>query len=170
QYPRQRAVAGPDQNQIRRRADPAGKHLQERHRADSAAPSRRAGRNGWHRAVSGVRRGQLRHRRVCGGRWRLYALMAGMLRDPLLDFSGRRVLITGAASGFGALLAQELAARGASLVLGDIQTAPLETLAATLRGQGASVVTQACDVSAEADCRALVEAAVSAFGGLDMAV
>jgi len=67
--------------------------------------------------------------------------MAGMLRDPLLDFSGRRVLITGAASGFGALLAQELAVRGASLVLGDIEAAPLDTLAATLRGQGASVVT-----------------------------
>ena len=29
--------------------------------------------------------------------------------DPILDFTGKTVLITGAASGFGKLLAQELA-------------------------------------------------------------
>lgn len=96
--------------------------------------------------------------------------MASTVRDPLLDFSGRRVLITGAGSGFGALLAQELAARGALLVLGDIQSDPLHALADTLRAQGASVVAQAGDVSSEAACRALVEAATEHFGGLDIAV
>lgn len=96
--------------------------------------------------------------------------MGGTVRDPLLDFSGHRVLITGAGSGLGALLAQALAERGASLVLGDLQSAPLNALADSLRAQGASVVAQAGDVSSEATCRALVDAAVEQFGGLDSAV
>ena len=40
--------------------------------------------------------------------------------DPMLDFTGKVALITGAASGFGKLLAAELGKRGARLVLGDI--------------------------------------------------
>ena len=40
--------------------------------------------------------------------------------DSLLDFSDHVVLITGAGSGFGRLLAQGLALRGAKLVLSDI--------------------------------------------------
>jgi len=36
-----------------------------------------------------------------------------MKLDPLLDFRGKVVLITGAAQGFGKMLAEELAVRGA---------------------------------------------------------
>lgn len=90
--------------------------------------------------------------------------------DPLLDFRGLRVLITGAGSGFGALLAQQMAARGAQLVLGDIQAAPLERLVETLRGKGVAVQAQLCDVASEAQVRALVQQAEQGFGGLDIAV
>ena len=37
--------------------------------------------------------------------------------DPLLDFTGKVAVITGAAQGFGKLLAEELAMRGAKLVI-----------------------------------------------------
>lgn len=93
-----------------------------------------------------------------------------MNADPMLDFSGRVALITGAASGFGKLLAGELGQRGAKLVLGDINEADLATLADKLGGAGVAVRSQRCDVSSEKDCAALVALAQSAFGGLDLAV
>ncbi len=87
--------------------------------------------------------------------------------DPLLDFTGKVVLITGAASGFGALLAESFDARGARLVLGDIDEDGLGDIAAQLRGD---VLTMGCDVTVEADCAALVDAAVEMYGGLDIAI
>src|SRR4051794_39396810 len=45
-----------------------------------------------------------------------------------LDFGGKRVLITGAANGFGAAIAREFAACGAVLLLADIEEDPLRTL------------------------------------------
>lgn len=91
-------------------------------------------------------------------------------RDPLLDFSGKVVLITGAASGFGALLAKEFGRRGASLVLGDINGTGLEAVAVELRTANVPVHSMICDVSSEADCAAMVALAREHFGRLDIAV
>jgi len=90
--------------------------------------------------------------------------------DKLLDFTGKTVLITGAAQGFGALLAEELAARGANLVLGDIKTEPLQALAKKLKTGGTKVIAQSCNVAVEADGKAMVDAAMDQFGQLDIAV
>lgn len=49
-----------------------------------------------------------------------------------LDFTGRRVLVTGAANGFGAAMAGLYAAHGADLVLADREEAPLRDLAGRL--------------------------------------
>lgn len=46
-----------------------------------------------------------------------------------LDFTGRRVLVTGAANGFGAAIAELFCAHGASVVLADREEAPLRALA-----------------------------------------
>ena len=46
-----------------------------------------------------------------------------------LDFTGKRVLVTGAANGFGAALCELLANHGATLVMADIEPAPLDALA-----------------------------------------
>ncbi len=86
-------------------------------------------------------------------------------------FNQQVVLITGAASGFGKLLAEALAQQGAKLALGDRNLAGLEALAQQLRDQySAEVVAQALDVTVEEDCKALVHAAVESFGRLDIAV
>lgn len=90
--------------------------------------------------------------------------------DPILDFTGKTVLITGASSGFGKLLAEALGKRGVALVLGDVNTDALEALAASLRTEQIAVEAQRCDVSSEADCQAMVATALSRFGRLDMAV
>lgn len=90
--------------------------------------------------------------------------------DPILDFTGKTALITGAASGFGKLLAEELGKRGAALVLGDINMDALNAQAEGLAEQGVKVAALRCDVSSEADCKAMVETALAQFGHLDMAV
>ncbi|MGK8971650.1 SDR family NAD(P)-dependent oxidoreductase [Burkholderia cenocepacia] len=86
------------------------------------------------------------------------------------SYAGQAVMITGAASGFGALLASELAAMGARLALGDLNADGLERVAAPLRAAGAEVIAQRCDVRREADVAALVQAAAARFGRLDVGI
>jgi len=83
------------------------------------------------------------------------------------DFEGKTVLITGAASGFGRILAQNLALSGANLVLGDVN---FDGLTETAEGLGAAVKTMRCDVSNEAEVKALCALAEQQFGLLDIAV
>lgn len=90
--------------------------------------------------------------------------------DPLLDFTGKVVLITGAAQGFGKLLAEELALRGAKLVLGDVKEEAVNDVATNINERNGEAVSLVCDVSKESDCAAMVGAAVEAFGQLDIAV
>lgn len=90
--------------------------------------------------------------------------------DPLLDFTHKSVLITGAASGFGRLLASAFASRGANLILGDINLDALQTLQDELLTSAGEVVIQRCDVSVEADCLALATTATERFGKLDIAI
>lgn len=90
--------------------------------------------------------------------------------DPLLDFGGQVVLITGAAQGFGKLLARELAARGARLALGDIRGEGVAAVADELSAAGADAIAIACDVSRMTDCKALVDAAIEKWDRLDVAV
>ena len=86
------------------------------------------------------------------------------------SYAGQAVMITGAASGFGALLASELAAMGARVALGDLNVDALERVAAPLRAAGADVIAQRCDVRVEAEVAALVQAAAERFGRLDVGI
>lgn len=80
-------------------------------------------------------------------------------------FQGKVALITGAASGFGKLLAEALAAEGALLVMGDRNKWGLRHVA---RGAVASYTR--CDVTKEPQVKALCDLAVEQFGRLDIAV
>ncbi len=86
------------------------------------------------------------------------------------DFSGRVVLVTGAARGIGAAIAARFAEAGAKLVLTDVQAEVLEATAEGLRARGAVVMTQTADVSEPEAVQALVTAAVARFGRLDVVV
>lgn len=90
--------------------------------------------------------------------------------DKLLDFSNEVAVITGAASGFGRLLALELAQRQCKLVLGDVDEAGLEDTLAQLQDWRENTVTLRCDVSSESDCQAMVDAAQNQFGKLTIGV
>ncbi len=84
--------------------------------------------------------------------------------------AGKVCVITGAAFGIGRATAELFASEGASLVVNDIQGAPLEGLAEQLAGAGASVRSVIGDVSVEDDARRMILEAVSTFGGLDVLV
>ena len=80
---------------------------------------------------------------------------------------GKVAVITGAASGIGAATAKTYVDHGARVVLGDIQDEAGESMAAALGG-GSHAIFRHCNVTSEAEVEALVEAAVSEFGQIDI--
>lgn len=92
-----------------------------------------------------------------------------MTMDPLLNFTDQVALITGAASGFGRLLAKGLAERGAKLVLSDINETALEEVQTELQPLTAVEVI-AGNIADETLNKALVALAIEKFGRLDIAV
>ncbi|NYI78590.1 bifunctional aldolase/short-chain dehydrogenase [Nocardioides panzhihuensis] len=81
----------------------------------------------------------------------------------------RVALVTGAASGIGKATAKRLAAEGACVVIADLDLAKAEAAAAEIGGPDVAVGL-AADVSDEAAVQAMFDAAVLAFGGVDLVV
>ncbi|GLX85785.1 3-oxoacyl-ACP reductase [Thalassotalea loyana] len=90
--------------------------------------------------------------------------------DPLLDFTDKVVIVTGAAQGFGKLLSIELAKRGAKLVISDIKAEQVQDVGDTIAASGAEVYAMTCNVAKASDCKAMVDRAVEVFGRVDIAV
>jgi NAD(P)-dependent dehydrogenase (short-subunit alcohol dehydrogenase family) len=80
-----------------------------------------------------------------------------------MKLDGSTFLVTGGSSGLGEATVQRLHAGGANIVIADLAEALGQALAARL---GARARFQRTDVSSEADGRAAVELALSAFGAL----
>ncbi len=85
-------------------------------------------------------------------------------------FTGRRALVTGAASGIGRATALRLATEGAQVVAVDVNAEPLASLAAEVEGAAGSLTTLLGDVSTEEGVVALVTSSVDRLGGLDVVV
>ncbi len=84
------------------------------------------------------------------------------------DFDGRVAVVTGAGRGMGAAFARGLVARGARVVIGDIDEGTVSATAAQIAAdRPGSVVGLRVDVSVAADHDALAERALSEFGRLD---
>lgn len=87
-----------------------------------------------------------------------------------MNFRNKTVLITGASSGIGMALAREFASLGANIVMGARGEDKLAELAAELATKGVETVYRRTDVSSQDDCKALVEAGVEKFGGIDVCI
>ena len=82
--------------------------------------------------------------------------------------SGRVAVVTGAGRGIGRATALRLADEGALVVLGDIESAPLDAVAAEIQGGPAS--TYVGDTSDPEQAASLIETAVEAHGTVDILV
>jgi NAD(P)-dependent dehydrogenase (short-subunit alcohol dehydrogenase family) len=88
---------------------------------------------------------------------------------PPKTVTGKRVLITGAASGIGRATAVASARRGAQLVLTDLNDAPLQATAEEIRADGGTVsYVKALDVSDHAAVAAMADEIHNAHGSLDV--
>jgi NAD(P)-dependent dehydrogenase (short-subunit alcohol dehydrogenase family) len=88
--------------------------------------------------------------------------------DQVLE--GRVAIITGGAGGIGSVFGRELANRGASVVLADLDGDGADDQAAKLAAQGLAVIGARLDVTDLESATAVVERARQQFGGVDILV
>ena len=88
-----------------------------------------------------------------------------------MSFKDKVIIITGASSGIGKALAEELAKRGANVVLGARQYVTLCEITAELeRNYRVKALAVQCDVSKEEDCASLVSQTITTFGKIDVLI
>ena len=88
----------------------------------------------------------------------------------LFDLSGRVALVTGGNGGIGFGMAEGLATAGAAVIIAGRDQSKSQTAVAALRERGGTAEAVTVDVAEETSCRAMVAAAVEAFGRLDILV
>ena len=94
------------------------------------------------------------------------------MKDPLSLFSvkDKTAIVTGASGAFGAMAAKVLAGAGANVVISAGGADALDKVAAEGAKLGAKVETVPVRPSSEANCDRIVDAAVKAFGHVDILV
>jgi short-subunit dehydrogenase len=85
----------------------------------------------------------------------------------MASFAGKTVVITGASEGIGRALALELAPQRPNLVLAARNVERLQSCVEQCEAVGAQAIAVETDITHEADCKALIDAAVAKFGGID---
>jgi NADP-dependent 3-hydroxy acid dehydrogenase YdfG len=86
------------------------------------------------------------------------------------NIANKVIVITGASSGLGEATARLLSAQGASVVLGARRQDRIQSLARELTRGGRKTIAVTTDVTDRAQVKALVDAAVGAFGRIDVMV
>ncbi|MDX5594379.1 SDR family NAD(P)-dependent oxidoreductase [Pseudovibrio sp. SPO723] len=95
------------------------------------------------------------------------------------DFSGKTAVITGAGGGLGRAYALALAARGANVVVNDLggavdgqgrSSSAAEAVCAEIEALGAKAIANGADVTNADEVAAMVQAAVDAFGRVDILI
>ena len=92
------------------------------------------------------------------------------LQHMLKTMKDKVVIITGASSGIGKALALEYATRGAHVVMAARNEERLHQAAEEVSASGVKVLAVVTDVSAEADCKNLINKSIEEFGGIDVLI
>jgi 3-oxoacyl-[acyl-carrier protein] reductase len=88
----------------------------------------------------------------------------------MFTLEGKCALVTGSGRGIGRAVAEMLAGYGASVLVNDLDEAPAAETAAAIRSSGGGAAHLAGDITAPAFPQQLVDAALAAFGSLDIIV
>lgn len=87
------------------------------------------------------------------------------------DLKGKVAIVTGASKGIGAAVAKTLAARGAAVVVNYASSKTgAEAVVKSITGLDGKAIAVQGDVSKPAEAKALVDAAIAAYGRLDILV
>ena len=88
-----------------------------------------------------------------------------------LELTGKAAIVGGGSSGIGYAIAHRLAAEGARVLIWARRNDALQAAAARIREEtGGKVAAVAADIAKPADNLRVVDAAVGAFGGVDILV
>jgi NAD(P)-dependent dehydrogenase (short-subunit alcohol dehydrogenase family) len=90
--------------------------------------------------------------------------------DPLFDFTGKVVLVTGGSRGLGYQMVKAFAARGADVIIASRKLENCEKVAEECRALGRKAMAFAMHAGRWADCDALIEAAYGEFGRIDVLI
>ncbi len=90
--------------------------------------------------------------------------------DPLFDFTGKVVMVTGGSRGLGYQMVKAFAERGADVIIASRKLENCEKVADECRALGRRAMAFAMHAGRWADCDALLEAAWAEFGRVDVLV
>ena len=90
--------------------------------------------------------------------------------NPQHNLNGKVAVITGSTGGMGEGIARRLARDGASVVISGRRADHGQRVAEEIRATGAPALFANADMGVEADCVALIQAALDGFGRLDILV
>lgn len=90
--------------------------------------------------------------------------------DPLFDFTGKVVLVTGGSRGLGYQMVKAFAARGADVIVASRKLENCEAVAEECRALGRRAMAFSFHAGRWAECDALIEAAYAQFGRVDVLI
>lgn len=88
----------------------------------------------------------------------------------MTDFANRKVLITGAASGIGRLMALKMAEKGGRLILWDVDAAHLDAVAAGIAAAGGQATAYACNLAEREAIEAVAARTLAEQGAIDVLI
>src|SRR3954454_5519586 len=86
------------------------------------------------------------------------------------DLTGQTVVITGGGKGIGKVYVEEFAKAGARVVAADVDGAAAKSVAEAASAQGLQVLGLETDIASEELTKAMAQAAVERFGGIDVLI
>lgn len=90
--------------------------------------------------------------------------------DPLFDFSGKIILVTGGSRGLGYQMVRAFAERGANVIIASRKVEACEAVAEEVRAMGREALAVGAHLGRWDECDRLIEAAYARFGRVDILI